>query len=705
MKRKIKLHDMKRIYVICVILFLILLLPIISMAEKQEKCEFGTFYYRELDDGTVELTGFNAKNQSMDIVLPDRVGTKVVSSMDGTDGWPRWTWRDPRSILIPNDIVTIKENPFYDIYLYDWIGEFKVSQDHPTLEVINGCLLDKTQKKLIAESGRYSSSIPDGVEILGKNCRVELSSVNIPDSVSIIEHGAFFVSEQSDTPSIVIPKSITQLRGNPFVNNNSAFRVKISLEQDHPTLEISNGALYDKTEHRLIYVLEDANRIDVLPGTRIIEPAAVHGMTKLVNINLPEGLETIGKECFSLCSNLKTVNIPDSVKLIGPQSFEQCQNLEKVNIPDGVTEIGDRTFYQCKKLKSITIPDSVTSIEHMAFENCKGLKSITIPDSVTNIGTRVFVGCEGLKSITIPDSVTSIGTHAFGGCTGLKSVIIPDSVTNIEYGAFYGCTQLKEVVIGNGITDIGGNYNLKPDETSVFERCNVESLTITGSIRRWKFSDEFRAKIKTVTVGEGTTEVEKNVFCMYKKLEKVSLPDSVTVIEEKAFNGCRKLKTVNLPSGLKKIAGKGAFHNCEALESITIPSSLSSIPEETFADCKKLKTVVIENGITCINKKAFINCASISSIIIPGSVQYIGKNAFDGCKTLRNVVIEDGVIEIREDAFKDCTNLKTITIPKSVKSITAAFNPKKTKMIVDHNSYAEQYCKANSISYSYADDT
>ena len=45
-------------------------------------------------------------------------------------------------------------------------------------------------------------------------------------------------------------------------------------------------------------------------------------------------------------------------------------------IPDGVTSIGRNAFYSYDSLTSITIPDSVTSIGEEAFYGCTGLTSV-----------------------------------------------------------------------------------------------------------------------------------------------------------------------------------------------------------------------------------------------------------------------------------------------------------------------------------------
>ena len=75
------------------------------------------------------------------------------------------------------------------------------------------------------------------------------------------------------------------------------------------------------------------------------------------------------------------------------------RDFTQVNIPNGVTSIGDYAFSDFSSLARITFPDSVTSIGNGAFMDCLYLERITIPDSVTSIGNSAFLGCSSLENI------------------------------------------------------------------------------------------------------------------------------------------------------------------------------------------------------------------------------------------------------------------------------------------------------------------
>ena len=86
----------------------------------------------------------------------------------------------------------------------------------------------------------------------------------------------------------------------------------------------------------------------------------------------------------------------------------------EVNIPEGVTSLGAYCFYYCTSLTSITLPESVTSLGVSCFQFCTSLTSITLPESVTSLGNDCFFGCTSLTLATVLPAVPpSIGYGVF----------------------------------------------------------------------------------------------------------------------------------------------------------------------------------------------------------------------------------------------------------------------------------------------------
>lgn len=81
---------------------------------------------------------------------------------------------------------------------------------------------------------------------------------------------------------------------------------------------------------------------------------------------IPKSVQKIDTWAFACCS-VKKLTIPGTLKTVGSQSFAWCENLEEVNLSEGIETIGFAAFTRCLKLKSVTIPASVKTIENEAF--------------------------------------------------------------------------------------------------------------------------------------------------------------------------------------------------------------------------------------------------------------------------------------------------------------------------------------------------
>ena len=394
------------------------------LAEDVERETFtsGDYEYALLDDGTVEITGYNGKAEKL--TIPNMLNGKKVTSIDD-----RAFYRCDSliSIIIPDSVAKISANPFA---YCSTLKSIFVSSEHPYFFAIDGVLFRKADSCLISyPKGReyttynipqgitaignsaffccdslISVAIPDSVISIGDSafsCCKSLTSITIPDSVTSIGDSAF--SDCDSLTSITIPDFVTQIGVNPFVFCSSLKSIFVS--PDHPYFAVIDDVLFRKADKTLI--------------------------------SYPEGKAS------------STYTIPQGIISIGNGAFFDNSSLKSITIPDSVTSIGDWAFSSCDSLTSITIPDSVTSIGVGAFESCYSLTSITIPDSVTSIGDNAFYSCDSLITVSIPDSVTAIGKSAFEKCGSLTTVSIPDSVTTIGYYAFDNCFNLTLTVPRN----------------------------------------------------------------------------------------------------------------------------------------------------------------------------------------------------------------------------------------------------------------
>ena len=388
----------------------------------------GEYEYALLDDGTVEITGYNGKAEKL--TIPNMLNGKKVTSIDNR---AFYLCNSLISIIIPDSVEKISVNPFAYCRTLKSIFVFS---EHPYFFAIDGVLFRKADSCLISyPKGReYTTyNIPQGITAIESSAFYDckfLTRVTIPDSVTSIGDCAFSLCDS--LTSITIPDSVEQIGTNPFTVCSALKSISVSPE--HPYFATIDGVLFRKADKALIsYPAGISSSTYTIPqGITAIGDSAFYYCDSLTSVSIPDSVTSIGDNAFYFCESLTSVTIPDSVTAIGDSAFSYCDSLTSVSIPDSVTAIGDEAFYSCSSLTSVNIPDSVTSIGDRAFSYCDSLTSVSIPDSVTAIGNRAFYYCDSLTSVSIPDSVTSIGDYAFGDCSNL-TLTVPRNSYALEY--------------------------------------------------------------------------------------------------------------------------------------------------------------------------------------------------------------------------------------------------------------------------------
>lgn len=252
-----------------------------------------------------------------------------------------------------------------------------------------------------------------------------------------------------DATEIVIP---TEIEGLPVTSiSDSAFYGCTSLTSINIPDSVSmigRFAFKDCTS---------LTNIGIMDSVLEIGSCAFYGCSNLSSITIPDSVISIGDSVFCGCTDLISIELPNSVASISGGIFSGCTSLTSIDLPDGVTSIGNWAFSGCTSLTNIDLPISVTFIGDYAFNNCTSLTSIELPTGVTSIGYRTFYNCTSLTNIDFPDRVTSIGEQVFYGCTSLTRIDVPDSVTAIGVEAFARCTNLSSVCFKCDAPEFGEN--------------------------------------------------------------------------------------------------------------------------------------------------------------------------------------------------------------------------------------------------------
>lgn len=217
-----------------------------------------------------------------------------------------------------------------------------------------GVFYSKNGKSLVSAKKTIEGSyaVKDDTEEIGDNafwgCAF-LRNVAVPNTVERIGDEAF--ARCISLESVCIPASVEKIGKNPFVDLDS----KVINNQSEAYV-IDNKILYSADRTRLVSCLTDAAMVIVPKTVRIIGSLAFTRRAKLKKVQLPDGLERIGRDAFSDCDALEEVVIPASVKTIAPYAFGGCESLKKVTFLGEVHSLSRTAFSDCFNLYTILVP-------------------------------------------------------------------------------------------------------------------------------------------------------------------------------------------------------------------------------------------------------------------------------------------------------------------------------------------------------------
>ena len=333
------------------------------------------------------------------------------------------------SMTLPDSVESVGNSAFYyckDLQLVDLgkgiheIGDW----------AFRGCAIKKLTipasvkwigKRAFYDCTQFTDVIFEGEDIeIGDNAFecCPLKEVNLNTGIKRIGEESF---QKTSIETLTLPNGVTEIAYRAF---GSCWNLS---EIDIPTSVVSmNCYAFDGTswyanqplgsvylEHvYYIYkgIMPEQTEIDIKDGTRVIADGAFSNFSSqksdsLIKVNMPYGLETIGKRAFRGCSGLTEVDIPSSVSLIGKEAFYNCSSLTAINVDpenayyksvDGVlfSKDGSELIYCPKRTdKEYEVPEGVQRICGRAFSD-SGAEYIKIsnPDVILEPGAIMGKG-------------------------------------------------------------------------------------------------------------------------------------------------------------------------------------------------------------------------------------------------------------------------------------------------------------------------
>lgn len=538
---------------------------------------------------------------------------------------------------------------------------------------------------------------------------VNIESVNLPDSITVIRGAAFMYCK--NLKNIKMPKNLKKINHSAFGGCSSLESIDLShgVEEIEPyafaETKIKNLTITAENKDFVVYkdTLADSiiENLTIKAKTITIKSHSLENTT-LKNVKL-EGRVTI-EENGIVSNTLEYFTLVGTVESIATDAIV-CSSLKTVAIDGDLTGCATSAFGFSG---DDTLPDTVVvnncfsaEVYDMFEEFLDYVGEVTFTDTVKQIvfkkyvePTEVFTEdvyqyyinengeavihkftgkYNSAVSVYVPETlggapVTAIGRRAFEGLENRFDIIyLPDSVTRIENNAFADSKKIRQIRISPNLESIGHK-------------------AFYGMFELW-------------AVGP---------YDSYEDVEggEIKLPDTVTFIPTEAFRECNNLfqiqangVTAVLDGAFRKTrmtiaefsedfywVGDGAFYNSEveqfnhgknvthlgekafygsSLTEFELNETLTEIPDGAFYSTD-ITEIVIPSGVETIGELAFADCTLLKSVKMSDSVTSIGKSAFKNCAVLESINLSDSVATIGESAFSYCKSLKNINLPKNL---------------------------------------
>lgn len=343
-----------------------------------------------------------------------------------------------------------------------------------------------------------------------------------------------------------------------------------------------------------------------------------------------------------------TVEIPETlggytVKEIGDNAFQGCNSITELTIPDSVVKVG--IFWGCENLVTLNIGAGVQlfsatewedEYEYWGLYECSALKNINVSEN--------NLAYSDIDGVLFSKDKAELLAYPEGRAGSAYN--IPDGTVAINYYAFDACQHLIEINIPQSLTNLDANPfgTCSALKKFIVNQDNPEYIAVDGIL----FS-----KDKTVLVAYPAGRPETTY----------TIPNNVVNIGSGAFSWCSNLMEVNIPESVSTI-GKSAFAHCNSLKEIKIPDSVIAINMMTFWSCESLTYVDLGNGVKSIDQAAFARCENLTTVVVPPST----------------VDIFSGRLDTYNHPFGGC-------------------DLEKLSLLVQENSYAQQYAIDDDINY------
>ena len=449
-------------------------------------------------------------------------------------------------------------------------------------------------------------------------------------------------------------------------------------------------------------------------------------------------LTTLTIPGFTFCASTQKYY---QVKFIYTQAFSGNTKITEVRIEPGVETLYGYVFYNCTNLKTVSLPSTLTSIGNYCFYNCPlqyvNCAAETMPTfqtyALSNLGsvsgTRYWrEGTRtGWSNANANSTITNLFTVNWSSTTAYDVAGYIGSTS-----PYYRCYTYAIVTkLWSPVSQRGGECKIiyaSPHSNNTTGTLEVPyNEDISAQYARYApveiadYAFQNTTAIKKVLIS-AVSDFKKIGICAFQNCTSLTgVTLCAKTIGNLAFENCTNLTSVQLygnnensycvetlgsecfkntgvtsvtiPKGLTTY-NAGAFDCCTNPTQFTVSSSNSNFAAYNYALYNKTYTTLYQYpagrnaiyfdeqahlSLLNINGYAFKGNTKTSSLHVPFGVKYIGGEAFGNMTALQQLFIPSSVTSFVWNAFQNLTALKHFyfnikTIPSTLTSSNCFYN-------------------------------
>jgi len=252
--------------------------------------------------------------------------------------------------------------------------------------------------------------------------------------------------------------------------------------------------------------IEDIEYLELPEGMTSIGAWAFSGAKSIKDVVLPQSLGLLEQYAFKDCYSIHTFAIGPNLSLIAQHALNGCYSLTNLYVPDNVQDILYEAFSMVPNVAYsegrenrpaagartvdgiVEDPMVYDALDRTILSACSAVAEgyIRVKDGVKTISSDAFHTCFAITTVELPNSVEKVGSDAFEDCDAVETLIIGDGLLSSEMYAF-SMKNLKNVVC-KAVTppDLGMNAFYATKVNTAVLYVPDESVEAYKTANQWK---------------------------------------------------------------------------------------------------------------------------------------------------------------------------------------------------------------------------